>query len=157
MASGGIDNHRRVAQNRKARHNYFIEEKVEAGVVLQGTEVKSLRAGRANIAEAHAQVRGGELYLVNAHISPYESGRISNHEPLRPRKLLLHRREIQRLTGKVNREGYTLVPLEMYFNGRGIAKVQLALAKGRKLHDKRDREKAMDWQREKGRLMRAKG
>lgn len=156
MVGGGV-NGRTVAQNRKARHNYFIEETIEAGIVLVGTEVKSLRGGRANIGDAHAVTRDGEMFLVNAHISPYEAGNLNNHEPLRPRKLLLHKREVQRLAGKVNREGYTLVPLSIYFNARGLAKVQIALAKGRKQYDKRERQKTMDWQRQKARLMRAKG
>ena len=146
-----------VAENRKARFNYDIEEKLEAGIVLMGSEVKSLRAGRANIAESYATEEGGELYLVNAHIAEYAGAARDGHAPTRPRKLLLHQREIARLIGAVNRQGMALVPLRLYFNARGIAKVQLGLAKGKKLHDKRDTEKKRDWERQKGRLMREKG
>jgi SsrA-binding protein len=138
-----------VAQNRKARHNYFIEESLEAGLALQGTEVKSLRQGRASIIEAYAAEQGGEIYLLNAQIP-------INHEPKRPRKLLLHRRELNRLIGLTKREGYTLVPLRLYFNERGIAKLELGLAKGKRQVDKRETEKKRDWQREKARLMREK-
>jgi SsrA-binding protein len=146
-----------VAENRKARFNYDIEEKLEAGIVLMGSEVKSLRAGRANIAESYATEEGGELYLVNAHIAEYAGAARDGHASTRPRKLLLHQREIARLIGAVNRQGMALVPLRLYFNARGIAKVQLGLAKGKKLHDKRDTEKKRDWERQKGRLMREKG
>jgi SsrA-binding protein len=146
-----------VAENRKARFNYDIEEKLEAGIVLTGSEVKSLRAGRANIAESYATEEGGELYLINAHIAEYAGAARDGHAPTRPRKLLLHAREIARLIGAVNRQGMTLVPLKLYFNARGIAKVQLGLGKGKKLHDKRDTEKKRDWERQKGRLMREKG
>jgi SsrA-binding protein len=146
-----------VAENRKARFNYDIEEKLEAGIALKGSEVKSLRAGRANIAESYATEQGGELYLINAHIAEYAGAARDGHVPTRPRKLLLHAREIARLIGAVNRQGMTLVPLKLYFNARGIAKVELGLAKGKKLHDKRDTEKKRDWERQKGRLMREKG
>jgi SsrA-binding protein len=146
-----------VAENRKARFNYEIEEKLEAGIALLGSEVKSLRAGRANISESYASTEGGELYLINAHIAEYTQAGRANHAPTRRRKLLVHRKELGRLTGAVQREGMTLVPLRMYFNARGIAKVQLGLAKGKKLHDKRETEKKRDWQRQKGRLMRDKG
>jgi SsrA-binding protein len=146
-----------VAENRKARFNYDIEERLEAGIALKGSEVKSLRAGRANIAESYATEQGGELYLINAHISEYAGSARFGHAPTRPRKLLLHAREIARLIGAVNRQGMTLVPLKLYFNARGIAKVELGLAKGKKLHDKRDTEKKRDWERQKGRLMREKG
>ena len=146
-----------VAENRKARFNYDIEEKFEAGIALMGSEVKSLRAGKANISESYATEEGGELYLVNAHIAEYAGAARDGHAPTRPRKLLLHAREIARLIGAVNREGMALVPLRLYFNARGIAKVQLGLAKGKKLHDKRDTEKRRDWERQKGRLMREKG
>jgi len=125
-----------LAQNRKARHLYFIEDKYEAGIVLQGTEVKSVRAGRANLKDSYARVDGGELFLYNMHISPYEPGNRFNHEPLRVRKLLMHRREINRLTGYVQEKGYTLVPLSIYFSG-GKVKVELALARGKKDFDKR--------------------
>ncbi|MBM3543745.1 MAG: SsrA-binding protein SmpB [Alphaproteobacteria bacterium] len=146
-----------IAENRKARFNYDIEEKLEAGIVLTGSEVKSLRAGRATIAEAYAVDERGELYLINAHISEYAGAARDGHVPTRPRKLLLHKREMARLLGAIQRQGMTLVPLRMYFNARGIAKVQLGLAKGKKLHDKRETEKKRDWDRQKGRLMREKG
>lgn len=146
-----------VAQNRKARHNYEILEKLEAGIVLTGTEVKSLRQGRATIGEAYAGEMDGELYLLNAFIPEYLSANRFNHEPKRPRKLLVKRREMGRLIGAVTREGMTIVPLAVYFNKRGIAKVELALAKGRQTHDKRDAIKTRDWQRQKARLMREKG
>jgi SsrA-binding protein len=147
---------RSVAQNRKALHNYFIDERFEAGIVLSGTEVKSLRRGRASISEAYAGESGGELYLFNAHIPEYEAGNRFNHEPKRPRKLLLHKREMSRLFGATKREGMTVVPLSLYFNPRGLAKVELGLARGKKLHDKRASVKERDWQREKQRLLREK-
>ena len=146
-----------VAQNRKARHNYLIEESLEAGLVLTGTEVKSLRQGRASIAEAYAADERGELYLFNSHIPIYEAAGRFSHQPKRPRKLLLHRRELARLTGLIRREGYTLVPLSLYFNERGIAKVELGLARGKRRVDKRETEKRRDWQRQKARLMRERG
>ncbi len=154
MAQGGTG---LVAQNRKARHNYSIEESLEAGLMLTGTEVKSLRQGRASIVEAYAADERGELYLFNAHIPPYDAAGRFNHEPKRPRKLLLHRRELARLIGLIRREGYTLVPLSLYFNERGIAKVQLGLARGKRKADKRESEKRRDWQRQKARLMRERG
>jgi SsrA-binding protein len=146
-----------VALNRKARHNYSIEDTLEAGIQLAGTEVKSLREGGVQITDSHAGEMRGELWLFNAHIPEYHGGNRFNHEPRRPRKLLVHKRELSRLIGAVAREGMTLVPLALYFNTRGIAKVELGLAKGKKKWDKRETEKARDWQREKGRLMRAKG
>jgi SsrA-binding protein len=146
-----------VAENRKARFNYDIEEKLEAGIVLVGSEVKSLRTGKANIAESYAASEGGELYLINAHIAEYTQAGRANHEPTRRRKLLVHRREMGRLAGAIKKEGMTLVPLKLYFNARGIAKVELGLGKGKKLHDKRETEKKRDWDRQKGRLMREKG
>lgn len=146
-----------VAENRKARFNYDIEEKLEAGIVLTGSEVKSLRSGKANITESYASTEDGELYLINAHIAEYTQAGRANHEPTRRRKLLVHRRELGRLIGAIQRQGMTLVPLRMYFNARGIAKVQLGLAKGKKLHDKRETEKKRDWDRQRGRLMRDKG
>ncbi|MCJ7598049.1 MAG: SsrA-binding protein SmpB [Methyloceanibacter sp.] len=146
-----------VAENRKARFNYDIEEKLEAGIVLTGSEVKSLRSGKANITESYASTEDGELYLINAHIAEYTQAGRANHEPTRRRKLLVHRHELGRLIGAIQRQGMTLVPLRMYFNARGIAKVQLGLAKGKKLHDKRETEKKRDWDRQKGRLMRDKG
>ncbi|HZP08452.1 SsrA-binding protein SmpB [Methyloceanibacter sp.] len=146
-----------VAENRKARFNYDIEEKLEAGIQLTGSEVKSLRTGKANIAESYASDEGGEIYLINAHIAEYAQARRDGHAPTRPRKLLLHKREIEKLLGAIQRQGMTLVPLKLYFNARGIAKVELGLARGKKIHDKRDTEKKRDWERQKGRLMREKG
>ena len=146
-----------VADNRRARYDYFIEDVVEAGIALTGTEVKSLRTGRANIAESYAAVEGREIVLVNANIPEYLQGGRFNHPPKRARKLLLHRRQINKLAGAVEREGMTLVPLKLYFNEKGRAKIELALARGKKLHDKRETEKKRDWGREKGRLMRARG
>lgn len=142
-----------VARNRDARHNYHILDTWEAGIVLTGTEVKSLRMGKANIADAYGVVRDGEVYLLNVHISPYERGGYVNHDPTRLRKLLLHRREIRKLIGAVEREGLTLVPLELYFV-RGRAKVRVALGKGKKLHDKRDDSRKRDADREIARAMR---
>jgi len=144
---------RYVAQNRRARHDYLIEDTVEAGLMLAATEVKVLRQGLASIVEAYAAERGGELFLLNAHFPIYPPSRF-NHEPRRPRKLLLHRREINKLMGAVKREGVTLVPLSVYFNERGRAKVELGLAKGKRKSDKREAEKARDWQRDKARIMR---
>jgi len=143
-----------VSVNRRAWHDYLIEERIEAGIVLLGSEVKSLREGRANIADAYAAVRDGALYLLNAHIPEYAASSRFNHEPRRPRKLLLHGRETTRLGGLVNRRGATLVPLAIYFNARGRAKVELAVARGKRQHDKRTAEKQRDWERERGRLMR---
>lgn len=146
-----------VAQNRRAFHDFSIEERFEAGLVLSGTEVKSLREGRATINEAHAGDMAGELWLFNAYIPEFHGGNRFNHETRRPRKLLLRRREVARLHGAVRREGMTLIPLQLYFTPRGWAKVELGLARGKKLHDKRQSIKERDWQREKQRLMRAKG
>ncbi len=142
-----------VARNREARHNYHIIETWEAGLVLTGTEVKSLRNGKANIADAYGILRNGEVYLLNVHIAPYERGGYVNHDPTRLRKLLLHTREIRRLIGAIEREGLTLVPLELYFR-KGRAKVRVALGKGKKLHDKRDDSKKRDADREIARAMR---
>ena len=146
-----------VAENRKARFNYAIEDTVEAGLALSGTEVKSMRGGKATIAESYADARGSEIWLINANIPEYLQGNRFNHEPKRPRKLLLHRKQINKLIGAVDREGMTLIPLKLYFNERGRAKLQLAFAKGKKLHDKRETVKKRDWGREKGRLLRARG
>ncbi len=146
-----------VAENRKARFNYAIEDTVEAGIVLTGTEVKSIRRGKSTIAESYADPKDGEIWLVNANIPEYLQGNRFNHEPRRPRKLLLHKRQINKLVGAVEREGMTLIPLKLYFNEQGRAKLELALAKGKKLHDKRETERKRDWSREKGRLMRARG
>ena len=146
-----------VADNRRARFNYEIGETFEAGIALTGTEVKALRQGRATIAESYADSRGGELWLLNANIPEYLQGGRFNHAPKRPRKLLLHQRQIHKLAGAVDREGMTIVPLKLYFNERGRAKVELALARGKKLHDKRETLKKRTWERERGRLMRLKG
>ena len=146
-----------VADNRKARFHYAIGETFEAGIVLTGSEVKSMRTGKASIGESYATARDGELWLLNSNISEYKQAGRFNHTPKRPRKLLLHRRQINRLIGAVEREGMTVVPLKLYFNDRGRAKVEVALAKGKKLHDKRETEKKRSWQRERGRLMRQKG
>lgn len=149
---------RRIAvQNRKARHNYEILETIEAGMQLQGSEVKALREGHGNIAEAYARPQGSEFYLVNAHIPEYRQAGAQNHEPNRMRKLLLHRREIARLSNEISRGGMTIVPLAIYFNDRGKAKIELGVARGKKLYDKRASDKARDWQRDKARLMRGKG
>jgi SsrA-binding protein len=146
-----------VAENRRARFNYEIGETFEAGIALTGSEVKSLRAGKATIAEAYADSRGGELWLVNANIPEYLQASRFNHLPKRARKLLLHEREINKLAGAVEREGMTIVPLKFYFNERGRAKVEIALGRGKKLHDKRETEKKRSWDRERSRLMRMKG
>jgi SsrA-binding protein len=151
MALRGTE--RFVAQNRRARHDYHIESTLEAGMMLAGTEVKVLRQGLASINEAYATERGGDIYLLNAHFPEYPSARF-NHEPRRPRKLLLRRREINRLMGAIKRDGVTLVPLSIYFNERGRAKLELGLAKGKRKVDKREAEKARDWQRQKARIMR---
>src|SRR5947199_8092181 len=146
-----------VADNRKARFNYAIGETFEAGIVLTGSEVKSMRTGKANIGEAYAGARDGELWLYNSNISEYRQAGRFNHAPKRPRKLLLHRRQIDKLAGGVERDGMTIVPLKMYFNEKGRAKVEVALGRGKKLHDKRETEKKRSWEREKGRLLRMKG
>jgi SsrA-binding protein len=147
-----------VADNRKARFNYEIGETFEAGIALTGSEVKSLRAGKATIAESYADAKNGEIWLINANIPEYkQAGPFNNHPPKRPRKLLLHQRQIDRLAGGVDREGMTIVPLKLYFNERGRAKLEIALAKGKKLHDKRETLKKRSWEREKGRLLRQKG
>ena len=142
-----------VALNRKARHNYFIEDTFEAGLALTGTEVKSLRGGRSTIAEAYVTEEGGEAWLVNANIPIYASGNRNNHEPRRPRKLLLHRAQINKLIGAIQREGRTVVPLLVYFNPRGRAKIEIALASGKQAHDKRQSIKDRDWQRQRARMM----
>jgi SsrA-binding protein len=146
-----------AADNRKARFNYEIGEVFEAGVALTGSEVKSLRAGKATIAESYADARDGEIWLVNSNIPEYRQANRLNHTPKRPRKLLLHKRQINKLIGAVEREGMTLVPLKVFFNDRGRAKVEIALARGKKLHDKRETEKKRTWDRERARLMRDKG
>ncbi|HET9458625.1 MAG TPA: SsrA-binding protein SmpB [Sphingomicrobium sp.] len=143
-----------VAENRRARYDYFVEDRLEAGIVLTGTEVKSLRQGEGSIAESYAAVEGDEVWLINSHIPEYSHGNRLNHQPRRQRKLLLSRREIEKLHGAVARQGLTLVPLSIYFNGKGLAKVELALARGKKAHDKRDTIKERDWKREQQRLLR---
>jgi len=148
---------RYAAQNRRARHDYLIEDTVEAGLVLQGSEVKVLRTGQASIAEAYAGETAGELFLVNANIPEYSAAKHFSHQPRRPRKLLLHRKEMDKLLGAIRREGVTIVPLSIYFNERGRAKVELGLAHGKKKADRRQAEKNRDWQRDKARIMRARG
>jgi SsrA-binding protein len=152
-----FDKQKTVAENRRARFDYFIEDKFEAGLMLTGTEVKALRAGEATIAESYAEVRGGEVWLVNANVPEFSHGNRNNHEPKRPRKLLLNEREIGKMTGAVERKGMTLVPLSIYFNGKGRAKVELALAKGKQDQDKRASIKDRDWKRDKARLLRDRG
>ena len=146
-----------VAENRRARFDYFVEERFEAGIELKGTEVKALRTGEGSIAESYALVEGEEVWLINSHIPEYSHGNRLNHEPRRRRKLLLRTREIDKLQGAITRQGLTLVPLSVYFNSRGRAKVELALAKGKKAHDKRETIKERDWKREQGRLLRQHG
>jgi len=147
-----------IAENRRARYDYFLEDTFEAGLMLTGSEVKSLRNGRANIAESYAAVEGREIVLINADIPPYaQAGPHWNHEPRRHRKLLLKRRELDKLIGAVQREGRTLIPTRLYWNDRGIAKLEVALAKGKKAHDKREATAERDWQRDKARLLRDRG
>jgi SsrA-binding protein len=145
-----------AALNRRARHDYLIEDTLEAGLVLHGTEVKSLRQGGASIAEAYADVQAGELFLVNANIPEYKASAHFNHQPRRPRKLLLHRKQVDRLLGAVKRDGVTIVPLALYFNERGRAKVELGLARGKRKADRRQAERDRDWQRNKARLLRSR-
>lgn len=152
-----FDKQKIVADNRRAKFDYAIEDKFEAGLQLQGTEVKALRAGEGSIGESYAEIRDGQCWLVNANIPEFSHGNRNNHEPKRPRKLLLHQREISKLLGAVERKGMTLVPLSIYFNSRGRAKVELALAKGRQAQDKRQYIKDRDWQRDKARIMRERG
>ena len=147
-----------VAENRRARYDYFLEEKFEAGIQLTGTEVKSLRHGLCSLSESFAGDRQGEIWLYNSYIAPYNpAGAHLQHEPRRPRKLLLKKKEADKMLGSIRREGYTLIPVRLYFNGRGLAKVEIALAKGKQQHDKRDDIKKREWGREKQRLMRDKG
>jgi SsrA-binding protein len=148
---------RTIAENRRARFDYFLEDVVEAGLQLTGTEIKALRDGRANIAESYAAVEGREIVLINADIPPYRQANRFNHEPRRPRKLLLHRRQIDRMIGAVQRDGRTIVPVRLYINEAGRAKIEIALAKGKKLHDKREATAERDWQRDKARLMKDHG
>ena len=146
-----------VAENRRARYEYFLEDFFEAGIALTGTEVKSLRFGEGSIAESYAELKGDQVWLINANVPEFSHGNRNNHEPKRPRKLLLHAREIDKMRYAVSREGMTLIPLSIFFNPRGRAKVELALAKGKKLHDKRETEKTRDWKREQQRLLRDRG
>jgi SsrA-binding protein len=146
-----------IADNRRARFDYFLDDTVEAGLILTGTEVKALREGRANIAESYVGVEGRDLALINAHIPEYGPANRFNHEPRRQRKLLLHRKQIDRLIGAAQRDGRTLVPTKLYFNDRGLVKLEVALARGKKAHDKRAVESERDWKREQGRLMRDRG
>ena len=154
QSAAEFDKKKVVAENRRARFDYFIDETLEAGIMLTGTEVKSLRFGEGSIAESYAEVKNGEVWLVNSNVPEFSHGNRYNHEPKRPRKLLLHRREVDRLQGAVERKGMTLVPLSVYFNGRGRAKVELALAKGKNVADKRATIKERDWKREQSRIMR---
>lgn len=146
-----------AAENRRARYEYAIEDSLEAGIMLTGTEVKALRAGQATIAESYAEVKNGEVWLINSNIPEFSHGNRFNHEPKRPRKLLLHGREIEKLHAAVARQGMTVVPLSIYFNDRGRAKVEIAIARGKKLHDKREAEKERDWKRDAARLLRERG
>jgi SsrA-binding protein len=157
MAKKEAPDRKLIAENRRARFDYLIEDTLEAGIQLVGTEVKSLRNGRANIAESYASPEKGELWLINATIPEYPPAGQFNHEPRRPRKLLVRGRELKRLMGAVEREGRTLAPLKLYFNARGIVKLELALAKGKKAHDKREATKDREWKRQQARLMREKG
>lgn len=146
-----------IAENRRARFDYFLEEFFEAGLILTGSEVKSLRNGRANIAESYASVEGDEVVLINADIPPFAQANRFNHEPRRHRKLLLHRKQLDKLIGAVTREGRTIIPTKLYWNDKGLAKLEIALAKGKKLHDKRETSAERDWQRDKARLLRDRG
>lgn len=146
-----------IAENRRAKFDYFLQDNLEAGIMLLGTEIKALRDGRANIAESYAAVEGREIVLINADIPPYRQANRFNHDPRRPRKLLLHRKQIDRLIGAVQRDGQTIIPLRLYLNDEGKAKLEIALAKGKKLHDKREATAERDWQRDKARLLRDKG
>jgi SsrA-binding protein len=157
MSKKKEDGFKIIADNRKARYAYAIEETLEAGIMLVGSEVKSLRSGKTTIGEAYAHAKDGELWLVNSYIPEYTQASRFNHEPKRTRKLLVHKREAAKLAAAIQREGMTLIPLKLYFNAKGRAKIELGIAKGKKLHDKRETEKTRDWARDKARLMRAKG
>ena len=146
-----------IAENRRARFDYFLEDFTEAGIQLLGTEIKALRDGRANIAESYVAPEGHELVLINSDIPPYKQANRFNHEPRRHRKLLLHRRQIDRMIGAVQREGRTIVPVKLYLNEAGKAKIEIALAKGKKIHDKREATAERDWQRDKARLLKERG
>jgi len=157
MAKKKDDDRKIVADNRKARFSYAIESSLEAGIMLMGSEVKSLRTGKATIGESYAQAKDGEIFLINAYIPEYTKASRFGHEPRRVRKLLVHKREVTKLSIAIQREGMTLIPLKLYFTPKGIAKLELGIAKGKKTHDKRETEKQRDWQRDKARLMRDKG
>ena len=157
QSAAEFDKKKIVAENRRARFDFAIEQVFEAGIALQGTEVKSLRFGEGTIAESYAEVKGSEVWLINSNIPEFSHGNRHNHEPKRPRKLLLSGREINKMYAGVARQGMTLVPLSVYFNSRGRAKVELALAKGKKAHDKRESIKERDWKRDKQRLMKERG
>ncbi len=150
-------NNKTVAENRKARYNYAIEDTIECGMVLQGSEVKSMREGGVNIAESYANIENGELWLINSHVPKYEQAKTFNHEERRHRKLLVSKKELSKLWQAVGRQGMTLVPLKIYFNDKGRAKLLLGIAKGKKKQDKRETEKKRDWQRQKSRLLRDRG
>jgi len=157
-AGGLISINQTVAENKRARFDYHLEDKFEAGLMLVGTEVKTLRHGQCMIAESHIGPKDGTLYLLNAHIPEYQqASHLLQHEPRRPRKLLMKKREMDRLMGAVNREGYTIIPLRIYFNNKGLAKLELALAKGKQNQDKRETQKKRDWDRQKQRIMRERG
>ena len=157
MARGALINGKIAVQNRKARHDYLIEDKLEVGIVLVGTEVKSLRLGQGNLTDSYAAERDGEIFLLNAHIPEYRHGNRQTHGPRRARKLLLHKRERDRVLGSIKRDGMTAVPLSIYFNDRGLAKVELGLAKGKRKYDKRQAAKERDWKRNQARLLRDRG
>lgn len=157
MAGNSDPNSKTIAENRKARHNYFIEDDLECGIVLEGSEVKSMREGQTNIAESYATVENGELFLVNAYIAPYKQAKTFGHEEKRRRKLLVSKRELAKLWNNIGREGMTLVPLRLYFNDKGRAKLKLGIAKGKKMSDKRETDKKRDWNRQKARLLRERG
>ena len=157
MSKKKEDGFKIIADNRKARYAYAIGDTLEAGIMLVGSEVKSLRSGKSTISESYAHAKDGELWLVNAYIPEYTQASRFNHEPKRSRKLLVHKREVAKLAAAIQREGMTLIPLKLYFNAKGRAKLELGIAKGKKLHDKRETEKQRDWQRDKARLIRSKG
>ena len=157
MAKKKDDGSKIIAENRKARFTYAIDETLEAGIMLMGSEVKSLRGGKTTIGESYAHAKDGELWLVNCYIPEYTQASRFNHEPKRSRKLLVHKREANRLAAAIQREGMTLIPLKLYFNAKGKAKIEIGIAKGKKLHDKRETEKQRDWARDKARLLRDRG
>ncbi|AIL66019.1 SsrA-binding protein [Rickettsiales bacterium Ac37b] len=156
MATKIIPNKRIIVQNRKVKYDYHLEEFFDAGIVLFGSEIKSLRAGKASVLDAYAEVKNGEVHLVNSYIAEYNNANKFNHDPYRIRKLLLHKKEIKRLDGKLRNKGLTLAVLSIYFNHRNLAKIEIALARGKKAYDKREVEKKQDWEREKSRVMRDK-